>query len=92
MIVLARLYLLGYAESADDGKCASMHGSQNVIAIPYSGKFSLGANFRVFRGSVGRRENKNRELLNRQRKYTILWRGARSVTRKLKPRKFLVKG
>ena len=32
--------------------------------IPYSGKFSHGAKFRVFRGLVSYRENKNREILN----------------------------
>ena len=32
-----------------------------MTMIPYSGKFSHGAKFRVFRGWVGRRENKNRK-------------------------------
>ncbi len=36
------------------------------LDIPYSGKFSHGAKFRVFRGLVSYRENKNRETLNLQ--------------------------
>ena len=32
--------------------------------IPYSGKFSLGANFRDFRGRTCFRENKNREKIS----------------------------
>ena len=35
-----------------------------VIVIPYSGKFSHGTKFRVFRGLVNYHENKNRETLN----------------------------
>ena len=36
----------------------------NFYCILYSGKFSHGAKFRVFRGLVSYRENKNREILN----------------------------
>ena len=36
----------------------------SVSKIPYSGKFSLGASFRDFRGLIGDRENKNREKMN----------------------------
>jgi hypothetical protein len=36
--------------------------------LPYSGKFSHGAKFRVFRGQARCRENKNCEILNGRRK------------------------
>ena len=39
--------------------------------IPYSGKFSHGAKFRVFHRLVGMRENKNYENLNRWSKYDV---------------------
>ena len=32
--------------------------------LPYSGKFSLGANFRDFRGQTCFRENKNRKKMH----------------------------
>ena len=34
--------------------------------IPYSGKFSHGANFRILRGMLVNRENKNREISTKE--------------------------
>ena len=36
----------------------------DLVWIPYSGKFSLGANFRNFRRLIGNCKNKNREKMN----------------------------
>ena len=50
---------------------ATVNGKRNnsvqklKIELPYSGKFSRGAKFRVFCGLVGMCENKNHEHLNR---------------------------
>ena len=47
----------------------------SLVHIPYSGKFSLGANFRNFRGQTCFRKNKNRKNGNWWRHYvrTSIW-------------------
>ena len=51
----------------------------DLVWIPYSGKFSLGANFRDFRRLIGNRENKNREKLTRAGQKTLMQLWCRCV-------------